>query len=525
MTSFPLSQRSRQLFCAFLGTVVSCLLTHCKPASQIATSVEQPPITEAQADAILSEWDSNPLTGRSDNARQQLKSYIDWHRERDSDPYAQLNARRLEWLKHYWAVWENPKLLDEEDGIYVYAEKERIGSGDDLRASELQAKLLGIYFGYAHGKPTSIKDFDNYLAAWDKEVDPNAVRAERNTEWVLRMRPQVLKERDEVLARYSAADGWKAKAEVVDAFYKAKRTEGSSLLAAHEKRKRNAFDQLMNSLTHGQSAIPKIPVGDDKLSSSEAEIEAEIVRLHQLLVQRRASNTPSTAPANSPSSTTHRVMIGDAIVMFPAVSGFAQMNGKSKELDVSIEKLAEGLKHKIRLLLGEETDLQAIEQGRFPRMKRTITLQQPMIADAEVPPAAFTALRQRLEILGKESSSSEVADILSRLSTTTTEALQDIPLLKGKAAMGTQQFLGIADSGEHSITYSMLAPGSFRSDEGLEVKVTQATTIVTMYVQHLILMVHVNAQYESVEDLRWTLRIAHFIREQLLGKRGQGAKN
>jgi hypothetical protein len=157
-------------------------------------------------------------------------------------------------------------------------------------------------------------------------------------------------------------------------------------------------------------------------------------------------------------------------------------------------------------------------------MKRTITLQQPMIADAEVPPAAFTALRQRLEILGKESSSSEVADILSRLSTTTTEALQDIPLLKGKAAMGTQQFLGIADSGEHSITYSMLAPGSFRSDEGLEVKVTQATTIVTMYVQHLILMVHVNAQYESVEDLRWTLRIAHFIREQLLGKRGQGKR-
>jgi hypothetical protein len=76
------------------------------------------------------EWDEKPLTGRSEEAKRQLRSYRDWHRERDSDPDAQLNADRLKWLKDYWAVWENPKLLDEQDATFAYlgSSLDRVGS-------------------------------------------------------------------------------------------------------------------------------------------------------------------------------------------------------------------------------------------------------------------------------------------------------------------------------------------------------------------------------------------------------------
>ena len=204
----------------------------------------------------------SPLTGRSIEAKAKLQSYLDWHNAHDSDPCEAANAARLKYAQHYWAVWENPRLLDDTTSIYQDADRRQPGLGDNLRAKDLQERF--IQFNFSASRDSIYDKRDVYIFVWEQtqhEMGPYDIDPIR---WVLRTRESVLKERDEFQLKLSKAQGWRDSLAVLDAFTNEKisqyerlkntQSQWEEMLGAIKKQKFAEFLKEIDSANRSRAA-------------------------------------------------------------------------------------------------------------------------------------------------------------------------------------------------------------------------------------------------------------------------------
>lgn len=236
-----------------------------------------PPISEGEAIELMNDFNASPLTGRSEEARRRMKAYLAWHQDNSSDPFAGSNAKHFEALERYWSVFENPKELDEDNGIYATADKLRPGEGDKLRAKELQTRFLALHFA----TPADLvrKELDRYMLAWESsqtETGPHDIDPLR---WVIRNRPAILAERDMFHQNLDAIpqSQWNARLHVLTDWWREK-ADGAFILnadlarreAEKDNRQAGELERMRNEIYGGRQR------DDDLRSYHDMEVERSL---------------------------------------------------------------------------------------------------------------------------------------------------------------------------------------------------------------------------------------------------------
>jgi hypothetical protein len=182
-------------------------------------------ISEKEALSIIDEIQNSPLTGGGAEAEAKLLAFREWHKKHDSDPFEESNAARLRYLQNYWRYWENPRLLDDiqadlqpyqQADNWIYQETGKfLPEGDMLRAVTLQAFF--VQFHFSTDLRQAFSNREKYVLEWELNRELEGPPDIHPIRWVIRNRKTIISEGVSFHTKYSAANGWREKAAVLDA--------------------------------------------------------------------------------------------------------------------------------------------------------------------------------------------------------------------------------------------------------------------------------------------------------------------
>jgi hypothetical protein len=181
-------------------------------------------ISEKEALSIINELQNSPLTGGGAEAEAKLLAFREWHKKHDSDPFKESNQARLRYLQNYWRYWENPLLLDDiqadlqpyqQVDNWIYRETGKFWpEGDMLRAVTLQAFF--VQFHFSTDLRQAFSNREKYILEWELNRELEGPPDIHPIRWVIRNRKTFISEGASFHTKYTAANGWREKAAVLD---------------------------------------------------------------------------------------------------------------------------------------------------------------------------------------------------------------------------------------------------------------------------------------------------------------------
>ena len=209
------------------------------------------------------------------------------------------------------------------------------------------------------------------------------------------------------------------------------------------------------------------------------------------------------------------VKLGLKTLTLPLVEGYPRLDGKSTELDTTIDIMARGARNRVVALYGTENDLGLILQGKKPALSRTITIQSAIALEGkEMPPAIFLRFKDQLKE-DVTTSDKAIKALLEEIEESSSDALSKQSKVTTVVQYGDVVRLGIFEETDKSLCHSMLAQVRSETPKGTREGV-QATSIALVFLDGKLLTIYVSSLYQSIDDLYWTRKMALLVRDQLI---------
>jgi len=210
-----------------------------------------------------------------------------------------------------------------------------------------------------------------------------------------------------------------------------------------------------------------------------------------------------------------RVNIGGKTINLPQVAGFPRLDGKSQELDKSVELMASGTRNRVVALYGPESDLGLILKGQKPTLTRTITIQSVIPNEQKEMPKDFFP---RYKIEAKkliEAGDKSLESLLEKLEVSTSDAVTRHDKVSTAVQYGRVVPLGIYDETVQSLSHSMIAKAQAKTNTKTT-DIVQVSSISLVYLDGKLLTIYASSLYDSIEDLKWTRKMALAFRDKLI---------
>ena len=211
-----------------------------------------------------------------------------------------------------------------------------------------------------------------------------------------------------------------------------------------------------------------------------------------------------------------QIEINKRKITIPIPAGMVRIDGRLKSLDDAVSRMAEPMNNRVYVVFGTPEDSRMIDEGKFPTLSRTVTIQRNKKLPVVTSRDDFARITRGLVIdLPKVDSS--LAEHFDRIEDAASRAMTNVTSLKSTIEFGEKKFLGVFVSGEDFLCHSLLV--HMKAAVGGEaLSLIQATSVAAVRTDEQVVSIYANARYDKPEDLNWTRDICRAAVATLTGE-------
>ncbi|RYD23780.1 MAG: hypothetical protein EOP88_02730 [Verrucomicrobiaceae bacterium] len=219
----------------------------------------------------------------------------------------------------------------------------------------------------------------------------------------------------------------------------------------------------------------------------------------------------STPPARKPGQQDKplEVMVRGRKIRLAMPAELVPLDGRLKELDDSMNKMAKSGNNTICALLGSPADSRLIDDGLMPALKWTVSIQQN---DKQPPSATQENFDTLCDFSEKElkKMGTEYTEHFDRIAGAAGEAMADLTKMKATMEFGEIKSLGSFLRTDSAYCHTMVAHTKGETVDK-KIDVMQVTSIAVMLVDTKVVSIYVSAIFDKPENVEWTRDICRRI--------------
>lgn len=196
--------------------------------------------------------------------------------------------------------------------------------------------------------------------------------------------------------------------------------------------------------------------------------------------------------------------------------GLVRLDGRMKSLDEAIAKMAEPTNNRVYAVFGTSEDSRMIDEGKFPTMSRTVTVQHNTGLPAITSRDNFTKLCRGI-VSDLPKVDQKLSDHFDRIEEAASRAMTDVTAIKSTMEFGEMKSLGIFSIGEDYLCHSLILHLKGAVGEHA-LSMIQATSVVAIRTQDQVVTIYANTPYTGSKDLDWTRDICMASVSHITGK-------
>jgi len=199
---------------------------------------------------------------------------------------------------------------------------------------------------------------------------------------------------------------------------------------------------------------------------------------------------------------TVQIEINERKIVIPVPAGLVRIDGRLKSLDDAVAQMAAPMNNRVYAVFGTLDDSAMIDEGKFPTLSRSVTVQHNENLPKTISRDDFARLSRRL-LPKLPKVDRTLSERFERIADAASSAMTDVSGLKSIMKLGETKSLGIFASGENFLCHSLLIPLK-ASVEAEALSMIQATSVAAIRTEEQVVSVYANALFEGPDDLLWT---------------------
>ena len=203
-----------------------------------------------------------------------------------------------------------------------------------------------------------------------------------------------------------------------------------------------------------------------------------------------------------PGQQTMQIEINSKKISILIPDGLVRLDGRMKSLDDAIAKMAEPTNNRVYAVFGTPEDSRLIDEGKFPKMSRTVSVQHNTGLPAITSRDNFAKLCRGI-VSDLPKVDQKLSEHFDRIEEAASRAMTDVTAIKSTMEFGEMKSLGIFSIGEDYLCHSLILHLKGAVGEHA-LGMIQATSVVAIRTQDQVVTIYANTPYTDAKDLAWT---------------------